>query len=101
MIVKTALALMTAILLTACAATPEFVALTEEEKQARINAEGAVKFSTVRRALEGNPQWAMKELVLCEKTKPVGTQIKQIYCRTIELANFEGERTRENLTKAM
>ena len=92
---KSAIVIVICFLMSGCAGQPELLLLSKEERQAKINAEGAIKFSTVRKALENNPQWAMKELVICENGKPTGSHIKQIYCRTIELANYEGTRTRE------
>jgi hypothetical protein len=87
-----------AVLITGCAAQSDFVPLSKAEQQAKINAIGATKSSTVRRALESNPDLMAKELVLCERYKPAGTQIRQVYCRTIELVNVEGDKTREFLS---
>lgn len=88
----------TVVLMTGCAAQSEFVPLSKAEQQAKINAIGATKSSTVRKALERNPDLMEKELVLCERYKPAGTQIRQVYCRTIELVNVEGDKTREFLS---
>ena len=83
----------TAVLLTGCAAQSDYVPLTKAEQQTKINTLGATKSAALHRALAKNPELIAKELVLCERFKPLGTQIRQVYCRTVELANVERDIT--------
>jgi hypothetical protein len=99
--VKSAVLAFSVILLSGCAAQSDFVPLTKAEQQTKINTLGATKSAALHKALAKNPELMAKELLLCERLKPVGTQIKQVYCRTIELVNVEGETTRDLFVKRM
>lgn len=99
--VKSAVLAFSIILLTGCAAQSDYVPLSKAEQHTKINTIGATKSAALSKALAKNPELMAKELLLCERFKPVGTQIKQVYCRTVDLANVEGEMTRDLLLKRM
>jgi len=91
--VKSAVIALSVVLLTGCAAQTDYVPLTKAEQQTKINTLGATKSAALHKALAKNPELIAKELVLCERFKPLGTQIRQVYCRTVELANVERDIT--------
>jgi hypothetical protein len=91
--VKSAVLVFSVIVLSGCAAQSDYVPLTKAEQQTKINTLGATKSAALHKALAKNPELMAKELLLCERFKPLGTQIRQVYCRTVELANVERDIT--------